>query len=375
MALPTLPLSPGNDLDDVVAQVCLTLQISPTQFDLARSHYEAVGEWLRTNGSPLALYNSRIYPQGGMALRTTVRPREREEYDLDFVLEVRAALMNPMALYEMVAQRLAAHDVYRRKLERKKRCLRLNYEHDFHLDILPARPDAVRQGSCIEVPDTALRDWKPSNAVGYITWFERLCEFGVLLKASRQQAPLPPLLPESQLRVLRQVVQLIKRRRDNAFARSEFAPRSIVLTTLAGQAYARQESLVASLEQVLTAIETQIDREHPRAIVVRNPTNPDEVFSEAWSTNVDAYRAFTGFIRDFRREVTALRLATGLLTIGGLLDRMFGDNLGQLALKGYGAQLEAAKKAREMRFAAPGIIVRGHEGRLPPKHTFHHSSD
>lgn len=374
MALPALPLSPSSALDDIVAQVCLTLQISPTQFDLARTHYEAVGEWLRTNGSPLALLKPRIYPQGGMALRTTVRPREREEYDLDFVLEVSAALMNPMALYEMVAQRLATHDVYRRKLERKKRCLRLNYEHDFHLDILPARPDAVRQGSCIEVPDTALRDWKPSNAIGYISWFERLCDFGVLLKASRQQAPLPPLLPESQLRVLREVVQLIKRRRDNAFAGNDLAPRSIVLTTLAGQFYARQESLVGSLEQVLIAIETAIDRAHPRAIEVRNPTNPDEVFSEAWATNPEAYRAFIGFIRDFRREVTALRLANGLLTIASLLDRMFGDSLGQQALKGYGARLEAAKKAREIRFATPGIIVGGQAGRLAPKHTFHHSN-
>ncbi len=373
MAVVPLPLLANVDLDDVVSQICLTLQISAKQFDLALSHYEAVGAWLSGDGSPLAALKPRIYPQGGMALRTTVRPRQREEYDLDFVLEVNLAETGPMGLYEMVAKRLDGHEMYRKRLERKKRCLRLNYEHDFHLDILPARPDQVRRGSCIEVPDTSLREWKPSNPAGYVAWFERLCEASMLLKAAREQTPLPPLLPDIQLRVLRQVVQLIKRRRDNAFERNDMAPRSIVLTTLAGYFYTRQESLVGALEQVLGAIDSAITRAHPHAIEVRNPTNPDEVFSEAWTTNREAYRAFSTFVRTFHREVASLRAAEGITRVGELLDQMFGDQLGQSALKRYGEQLEAAKKARDLRYGASGIIVGAHEGRPSPKHTFHHS--
>jgi hypothetical protein len=276
-----------------------------------------------------------------------------------------------MALYEDVADRLEASDLYRSKLERMKRCLRLNYEHQFHLDILPARRDASRGSTCIEVPDTKLECWKPSNPMGFVAWFERCCDGHELLKALRDQTPLLPALAEAQLKVLRKGVQLTKRRRDNAFAGSDTAPRSVVLTTLAGTYYAGGSSLTAALEQILLGIENAIAVAHPNPIEVRNPTNPDELFSETWS-NPTHYRAFTNFIREFRQEVTALRQAEGLDDIGQMLDTMFGDGLGQKALRAYGEQLGAAKASGNLRFRGPAIIVGGQEGRKSPSHTFHH---
>jgi hypothetical protein len=365
------PVPASTDLDVIVAQVCLTLQISPTQFELARGHYDAVGEWLSREGSPLARLSPTIYPQGGMALRTTVKPREREEFDLDIVLQVEPTDSDPMALYEDVADRLEASDLYRPKMERLKRCLRLNYEHQFHLDILPARRDASRGSTCIEVPDTRLECWKPSNPIGFIGWFERCCDGYELLKALREQAPLLPALAESQLKVLRQAVQLTKRRRDNAFGGSDTAPRSVVLTTLAGTYYAGGSSLTSALEQILLGIENAITVAHANPIEVRNPTNADELFSETWSNPVH-YKAFTKFIREFRQEVTSLRQAEGLDDIGRMLDSMFGDGMGQKALRAYGEHIGAAKAAGELRFGAPAIIVGGQEGRKSPSHTFHH---
>lgn len=374
MAVGRIPQPDTSDLDEVVSEICLGLQISPTQFELARGHYEAVGEWLGGEGSPLAVLAPRIYPQGSMALRTTVRPRNREEYDLDLVLEVPASIANPMVLYEQVADRLAANGMYKPKLERMNRCLRLNYEREFHLDILPARRDRVRGSTCIEVPDTALQAWKPSNPLGYVLWFERKCDFDALLKAQREQAPLPPLMPESQARVLRQVVQLMKRRRDNVFQGADEVPRSVVLTTLSATFYVGEVSLTGALHQLLAAIDTAVTRAHPRAIEVRNPTNPEELFSESWTKDPQAYHAFTVFIRNLLREVTALRAAEGLDVIGQLLDRMFGDQLGKKALEAYGQRFQEAKAARDIRFGAPGIIVGGKEGRQSPPHTFHHGA-
>jgi hypothetical protein len=373
MAAAPMPQLATADLDDVVRQICLGLQISPTQFELARGHYEAVGEWLGGEDSPLAVLAPRIYPQGSMALRTTVRPRLREEYDLDLVLEVPPTVMNPMLLYEQVADRLAANGTYKPKLERMKRCLRLNYDHEFHLDILPARRDRVRGSTCIEVPDTKLEEWKPSNPAGFVAWFERQCDEATRPKAEREQIPLPPPLPQRQLQVLRQVVQLMKRRRDNSFRGSDDAPRSIVLTTLAGRLYIGGESLTCALQQVLAAIDSAVARAHPRLIEVRNPTNADELFSEAW-TNRAAYQGFTQFIRDFLLEVTALREVEGLDVVGQRLDRMFGDQLGKKALEAYGQRFEAAKAAQDLRFGAPGIILGGKEGRPSPSHTFHHGA-
>lgn len=374
MAVAVAPSMAHRELDELVAEICLTLQISSTQFDLARQHYEAVGDWLSRDGSPLAVLSPVIYPQGSMALRTTVRPREREEHDLDLVVQVAPLDADPMALYGMVFDRLTAHGTYKTQLERMKRCLRLKYTHKFHLDILPARRDRSRAGTSIEVPDRKLECWMPSNPLGYVLWFERQCDQATMLKAEREQVPLPPPLPEHQLKVLRQAVQLIKRRRDNAFRGADVAPRSVVLTTLAGQVYAGSESLTGAVEQILTAIDAAITRAHPYPIEVQNPTNPEEVFSEAWS-DPTAYKAFTDFVRTFRREVSALRAAEGIPMIGQLLDGMFGDDLGRGAVLSYTERVAQAKAAGALRFGAPGIIVGGGEARPSPKHTFHHGAE
>lgn len=141
-----------KSLDELVEEICVTLQITPTQFESAEKHYRAVGDWLAKPGSVLAHLQPSIYPQGSMALRTTVRPREREEYDLDLVVQVSAFDNDPMRLYELVRHRLLEHADYRDRLEPLKRCLRLSYANQFHLDILPARPDFMRGTTCIEVP-------------------------------------------------------------------------------------------------------------------------------------------------------------------------------------------------------------------------------
>lgn len=375
MAIAVTPEAEPGELDELVAEVCLTLQISPTQFDLARQHYEAVGDWLSRPGSPLADLGPRIYPQGGMALRTTVRPREREEYDLDMVLEVRPTDSDPMVFYEQVHDRLADHGDYEPRLERMKRCLRLRYPHDFHLDILPARLDKARHAPNIEVPDTKLECWMPSNPLGYIAWFEHKCNVAAVLKAAREQLPLPPPLSEQLAKVLRQAVQLIKRRRDNVFRNRDTAPRSVVLTTLAGEHYAGSGSLVGALEQILAAIDQQIALWSPRPIEVRNPTNPDELFSESWS-NPAEYEAFVRFVRDFRVELAALRVAEGLHELSSRLDRMFGDDLGEAAVRSYTKRIADAKAAGTIRFGAPGIIVgskkTGIDTHPSPRHNFHH---
>jgi hypothetical protein len=69
-----------------------------------------------------------------------VKPLRGEEYDVDLVCELAINFQNvsgPVVLLGMLERRMAEIEVYRARLERKKRCLRVNYENDFHLDILP----------------------------------------------------------------------------------------------------------------------------------------------------------------------------------------------------------------------------------------------
>lgn len=305
-----------------------------------------------------------------MALWTTVRPREREEYDLDLVLQLDPLDDDPMALYDLVRDRLVQHADFRSRLELKKRCLRLSYASQFHLDILPARPDPVRKHPCIEVPDRKLKAWKPSNPIGYVQWFERKCELAGRAKAERAQVPLPAPIPDHLTRPLRRAVQLMKRRRDNRFQGDDSAPRSVVLTTLAGEFYRGEDSVLGALEQILGSIDAAIRAVAPRRIEVRNPTNRAELFSESWSDQ-SAYDAFVSFIADFRAELAALRAGDGLREIGRRLDSVFGDNLGEKAVRLYAERRAAAKEKGELRFSAPGIVVAAEQGRRSAPHKFH----
>lgn len=275
-----------------------------------------------------------------------------------------------MWLYERVYDRLAAHGEYRQKLERMNRCLRLNYAKQFHLDILAARADRERGDTCIEVPDRKLKDWKKSNPLGFRKWFEEKTR-GVVTVAIRSQVPLPsePVMMEEA--VLRRVVQLMKRNRDNVFLGADEAPRSVVLTTLAGHAYQGQESIAIALLEVMSTIEQAIAAAAPKRIVVENPSNPAERFCESW--NDVSYQAFTRFIREFRFGVEQLLKTRGLDAIGDKLNALFGEELGSRVVNAYAERRREAMKADTLRASPAAGLTVGGTGARSPRHTFHGS--
>jgi len=361
-----------QEIDELLEAVCTSLQITPSQFELAKSHYEAVGSWLGSDG-PIVQLQPDVYPQGSMALRTTTRPRGREEYDLDMVLQVEPISSDPMDLYRRVANRLGGHRDYAKRLERKRRCLRLTYEHQFHLDILPARRDDRRGGTCIEVPDCELRAWKSSNPLGYVAWFEERCEIGSRALQKREMAPLVQPTSSDLLMVLRQVVQLLKRRRDNMFFGQDDAPRSVILTTLASLFYNGEPTIIHAMMGIAERFEEAVTAAAPGRFRVLNPTNPSEDFSESWNEQT-TYEKFVRFVQVVRREFATLMQMTGLDRVGARLDDMFGDQLGQRAVRKFLERIREAKDEDKLRFRGPAIVIGSERGHRSSPHTFHHGA-
>ncbi len=368
MTQPLLAPAGGSELDSLLDEVCDVLQITETQYRDAEEKYKAVGRWLADAGSPLAHLAPNIYPQGSMALQTTVKPREQEEYDLDLVLQVEPASQDPMALYDLVHDRLADHGEYAKKLERKRRCLRLNYARQFHLDILPARADAARGGTCIEVPDTKLESWKPSNPRGYAAWFEQRSR-QVQEFIRREQAPLPGNPPSAAKAPLKRVVQLLKRHRDVVFNGDEDAPRSVVLTTLAAGRYAGRPSISGGLVHVLEGIVQDIRSARPRRLLVQNPSNLSERFCEAW--NDETYEEFVEFIRLFDARARQLLDVRGVDRIADELKSLFGEEVSVPAVSSYMEKFNAVRSSGSLRVTAAGLTTG--IGRPVPRHTFYGS--
>jgi hypothetical protein len=301
----------ADALDLMLFDVCDNLQLSPTQHQKAEDRYHAIAKVISAANSPFSRWDTNLYPQGSMRLRTTVKPIDTP-HDLDLVCEfdVSHELVNPMALLDHMFKLFSEHGVYGGMVKRKNRCVRIEYKDEFWLDILPACRDDHNGGTCVQVPDRDRRSWKPSNPVAYAVWFKNssrriIVKFSdsrrELIIAEATVEPLPALQATEEKTMLQLVVQLLKRWRDVHYANSEYPPISIVLTTLAADLYSGKQSISTALLEVLNGIVARLDAAHAqgRRLQVPNPVHPTEDFSERWDACPGAYLAFNDGIRKF----------------------------------------------------------------------------
>ena len=313
-------------IDRMFREAAESLDLTPTQHTEAAKSYTSVGEWLDAPDSPLHRYRPLVCPQGSFALGTATKPLGRDDFDLDAtcVLEIPSDV-SPAELKRLIGERLRAHAVYREMLEEKSRCWRLNYERDFHLDIIPAKPKFPRSNlTPIYITDKELRHWLESDPKGFIAWFKARKTIAVALFSNRgPQAnvePAPKQVHPTEKSPLQIAIQVLKRHRDVTFQGRDDAPISIIITTLAGHAYQQERSVVATLRSLLERMPSFIDnsRGYP---CVANPTNEAENFADRWRTHPEREEAFYEWNGKAREDLDALCTATGLVNVRTALAR------------------------------------------------------
>jgi len=352
LAMKQVTASVNSTLDRLLEEMCETVQLTETQFDEAEGHYHAVGEWLADPKSPLAIYKPRIYPQGSVRLKTTVKPLTRQEHDLDLICLFDlpyGSFAEPVSIFNLVERRLRESDFFRDNMETYKRCIRSSYKSEFHLDITPARPDRTQGGNCILVPDQKIRRWKESNPIGYAEWFESRALMSKTARMAKSIESLPEQESARQKASLRRAVQLMKRNRDCRFGDDADAPRSIVLTTLAAQSYGGQELVSDALLGILDGIILRIESELG-AIEVPNPVNDAEKFCEAWAANHESYQKFVDYAHNLRDQLLHLLTRTGLEHIARGLNDLFGEKLTKKAVASYTKKFQQEREANRVRF-------------------------
>lgn len=317
--------SPIALLDEILDNLVTELQLTQTQFGKAKQSYEAVGEWLNAVGSGLDTFAPQVYPQGSLLIDTTVRPLQRSEFDLDLVCEVDDVSFTPDELFGLVHDRIAAHGRYRQMMERRSRCIRLNYAGDFHLDVVPAigRRSRPTGSTAIQIPDRDRACWHSSDPKGYARWFED--RTAARRRTTTKVGGVQPLrLPQasSEKAPLKVAVQLFKRWRDVTYTTSVFpAPSSIVLTTLAGAGYMGEEEPVSTMSAVLRyCVEWMANGNRP----LMNPANLDECISEPWLKQPDAFDAFRHHLQSFSHAWHAIVTAR-YADLATKLGTLFGD--------------------------------------------------
>jgi len=248
----------------------------------------------------------------------------------------------------------------------------VRYKDDFHADILGCRTASglVVPGS-VEVPDRETPTyWKDSNPRGFADWFTRRSQIAAEERYLAKALPLPSNWAADAKTVLQRIVQLAKRQRDMVFAGNDTSPRSIVLTTLQATAYQGQLSVYEALVEALDSIATMTAQASPRRLVVLNPMNSGEDFSETWDDPAH-YLAFIDWLLPFRERVHALRHIEGIENLTRALSVLFGENVSKHATHRYQEALAAARSSNELRAGGTAIVTGTANSRVVPRnHNF-----
>jgi len=358
----SLPQSFADALDELLYGVCEQLQLTDARYDMAVGRYNTLNRVLESGESPFRYFRPEIYPQGSMALGTTVEPIDGP-HDLDFVLQLSRDhnTVDPMDLIETLYEFLHQHGIYRSMTKKKNRCVRIEYADEFYMDVLPACLNSAVGGTCIKVPDCSVQGWADSNPLGYIDWFKRRTRVLKVRQILDRAAPIPPQQAVADKETLKLAVQLLKRWRDLYYAKSDvsLAPISIVLTTLAAHSYRGERSVSEALASILRGVVELIDESRRRGekrLRVENPSNPAEDLSERWDSNQAAYEAFESGIRAFEARWSRLVVRDG--SVDGELKALFGEPVATV-LKKRAGQFQELRSKGKLGINPSGAIVTG----------------
>ena len=244
--------------------------------------------------------------QGSYALGTLIKPVDHnDEYDADVQI-----VLNPNAGWEPkdyikeIYRMLASDKTYADKLRLKTRCVTVDYAGDFHLDVVPRVTIDGKHYVCNRIDNK----FEETDGNGYRDWFN---EKNRITGGN-----------------LKRVVRLLKHLRDH---KNSFSAKSILLTTLAGNAIRPDDEGTAAVSTVADTLETILSRmndylqQHPDMPEIKNPVLPTENFNRHWDQR--RYANFRDRIQAYARTG---RQAKDQLAAEKAIERwqeLFGDDL------------------------------------------------
>lgn len=259
-----------------------TVNLNKTRFDMANSGIDTVNDFLKSDEILQEMFTNTT-PQGSFRQKTIIKPASEElEFDVDLLFEIKIVKgWEPKDYLKNVAARFSLSERYKDKVDTKgkSRCVTLDYESDFHIDLVPA----VRSNDELFVMNKNTNEYEPTDGDGYAEWF-----------GNRN------VLTEG---FLVEVVRLIKYVRD---IMQTFTVRSILLTTLlCNQVFEEDDpNLYSDLPTALKTLFNRLDaflQLNPSMPEIANPILPTESFNRHWDQ--EKYENFREKIHSLNQKI------------------------------------------------------------------------
>lgn len=380
-----------EEFEKILLALGESLDISETQYNALVQSYGAVGKFLQ--GDPeLSVYDPLVSPQGSLRLGTIIQPiNEDDDMDVDLVfrLKEKSPEWTPKALKDKVGARLKSSPRYSKMLDDEgKRCWTLLYRQDsdnmkerYHMDILPsvANKDYEEQmrrvlmeafdlkkldSISIRITDkeregyttqTDIKDWLKSNPDGYAIWFANRCKLRVSTRLLLTEDIIPIGKYNPNKTPLQRIVQILKRHRDIRFNHNDKKPISIIITTLAAQAYQGESNILEGLVTVVNHMRDYITRDENGNDKVANPLNPDENYAEKWIKDPERRDNFYKWLEAVHDDLKAILSSKGT-AIWKTMDKPFGQLIVESANKRYTERMKANIKSGGAKIASTGLL-------------------
>ena len=368
-------------IDRLVDDAIASFDIPEHIYERAAARYTAAAEWLKRRWDARGI-GGAIYPQGSFRLGTVVRPIHADgEYDMDLVCErdLRKESVSQAALKGEVGLDLRSYVASGPEgdptLDEGKRCWTLDYPREpFHMDFLPAipNPDAAPDG--ILITDREVRLWQWSNPVRFSQWFyatmaRELQEARIVL-AEQKQVDVEDVQEWRVRTTLQRAVQALKRHRDLYFADRDFAPASIIITTLAGRAYRGGGDLYDVLVTVSRDMPDYVEL-RDGVLWVENPVEEKENFADRWRSEPQRADAFFEWIAAAHRDFVSFGADSGVDRTLDRIAKSFGGDARTAAGAGLGNQIRTTRDAGALTVTPTGGLAAAASGITVPRHTFH----
>lgn len=353
-----------TQFNEILEELGRNLDISETQHNAVAKSYEAVGLHLAKHDSPLGKYAPEILPQGSFMLGTMIQPiHEDDDLDIDLVCQLigKQESWTQYDLKKAVGDQLKAHGTYEKMLRQPdgRRCWTIDYSEtaNYHLDILPCIVDsgyrlllekAFSAEDQAEANTLALRitdntednyrvetnhlNWLKSNPFGYARWFFNQASLD-FTKAEFLNESIQPIPNYSKEKLpLQRVVQILKRHRDMMFDGDEDKPISIIITTLASQAYQKETNIIDALFNVTSKMRDLVDEKysakHGKLVMwVENPVNNEENFADKWVDHPKRQQNFFDWIDRLQQDLAEATTQIGVHKIQESFEKSMGSTV------------------------------------------------
>lgn len=372
----------NDQLSQILRLTAEFLDIPEELFQKIIQKYKEVGRFLAEPESALASNSPEIYPQGSARLGTMIRPlTDVDEYDIDLVclLQLKKESITQKEFKKRIGDRLREKSEYCEILAEGRRCWTLSFEKRFHMDVLPAIPDQEGHLESILITDKDLTRWQHSNPIGYANWF--WLQMKVAFEEEKRNlakamgVDLEDVPNWKVKTTLQRVVQLLKRHRDLNFQNEpESKPVSIIISTLAAQAYSGQANLYDALIHVIRTMPAYIEKRNDE-YWVQNPVNERENFADKWKQYPQRKKQFFAWLNKLETDLTGLSETRGIQDLSATLGDCFGSEVVAKAIKNYGDLVHQQRTYGKL-FMAEGTGSLGSTGNTPVrKHTFYGEVD